>query len=224
MSDVGRQITVAMITRNEERAVAKVISDIRAAVPDAEIVVVDSSSDRTAQIAESLGARVILQLPPRGYGPAMDTALRSSEREVIVTLDCDDTYPVNFIEPMARMIIEDGYDLVDGSRLAEKPEAMPWINYLANWFFALIASAVFFRRVRDLHSGMRAYRKGSIENLHYDAQGAALPVELLLRSIRGGYKVKEISIPYRERIGQSTMRPFSSAWWTMRRILISRFA
>ena len=224
MSEVGRQITVAMITRNEERAVAKVISDIRTAVPDAEIVVVDSSSDSTAQIAESLGARVILQLPPRGYGPAIDTALRSSEREVTVTLDCDDTYPVNFIEPMARMIIEDGYDLVDGSRLAEKPEAMPWINYLANWFFALVASAVFFRRVRDLHSGMRAYRKGLIKNLHYDAQGAALPVELLLRSIRHGYKVKVISIPYRERIGQSTMQPLSSAWWTMRRILVSRFA
>src|SRR5208337_2926867 len=98
MSEVSRQITVAMISRNEERAVAKVIRDVREAVPDAEIVIVDSSSDNTAQIAESLGARVILQLPPRGYGPAMDAALRSSEREVTVTLDCDDTYPVDFIE------------------------------------------------------------------------------------------------------------------------------
>jgi glycosyltransferase involved in cell wall biosynthesis len=224
MSDVSRQITVAMITRNEERAVAKVISDIREAVPDAEIVVVDSSSDSTAQIAESLGARVILQLPPRGYGPAMDKALRSGKREVVVTLDCDDTYPVDFIEPMARMIIEEGYDLVDGSRLVDKPDAMPWINYLANWFFALLASAVFFHRVRDLHSGMRAYRRSLIENLHYDMNGAALPVELLLLPIRHGYKVKVIDIPYKERIGQSTMRPLESAWWTMRRIFLSRFA
>src|SRR5208282_3043727 len=208
----------------EERAVGKVIGDIRRAAPEAAIVIVDSSSDSTPTIAESMGARVIRQVPARGYGPAMDRALHAADREVIVTLDCDDAYPVNFIEPMARMIVEDGYDLVDGSRLAGKPEAMPWINYLANWFFALIASAVFFRRVRDLHSGMRAYRKGLIDNLHYDALGAALPVELLLRSIRHGYKVKVISIPYRERIGQSTMRPLSSAWWTMRRILISRFA
>jgi glycosyltransferase involved in cell wall biosynthesis len=224
MSRVSHQITVAMITRNEVRAVAKVISDVRQVVPNAEIVIVDSSSDSTAHIAESLGARVILQLPPRGYGPAMDTALRSGQGEVVVTLDCDDTYPVDFIKPMARLIIEDGYDLVDGSRLAEKPDAMPWINYLANWFFALLASVLFFRRVRDLHSGMRAYRRGLIESLHYDVNGAALPVELLLRSIRDGYKVKEINIPYRERIGQSTMRPFQSAWWTMRRIFVSRFA
>lgn len=224
MSDVGHQITVAMITRNEERAVAKVIGDVRRSVPEAEIVVVDSSSDNTARIAESLGARVIVQLPPRGYGPAMGIALRSSERDVVVTLDCDDTYPVDYIEPMAHMIIKDGYDLVDGSRLAAKPAAMPWVNYLANWVFALLASALFFHRVRDLHSGMRAYRRSMIETLDYDVNGAALPVELLLRPIRRGYKVNVIDIPYRERIGQSTMRPFESAWWTMRRIYFSRFA
>ena len=101
---------------------------------------------------------------------------------------------------------------------------MPWINYLANWGFALLASLVFFHRVRDLHSGMRAYRKSLLDNLPYTVNGAALPVELLLRPIRRGYKVKVITIPYRERIGESTMRPLQSAWWTLRRICISRFA
>jgi len=224
VSSISRRVSVAMITRNEERAVGKVIGDIRRAAPEAEIVIVDSSSDRTATIAESLGARVIRQFPARGYGPAMDQALRAAEREVVITLDCDDTYPVEFIEPMARMVLEDGFDLVDGSRLAGKPEAMPWINYLANWGFALLASLVFLHRVRDLRSGMRAYRKSLLDNLTYTVNGAALPVELLLRPIRRGYKVKVITIPYRERIGQSTMRPLQSAWWTLRRICLSRFA
>ena len=71
-------LTVAMITRNEMGAISKVIGDIRHAVPGAEILVVDSSSDRTAEVAQELGARVIKQFPPRGYGPAMDTALRSA--------------------------------------------------------------------------------------------------------------------------------------------------
>ena len=173
MEAIGKRITVAMISMNEERAVAKVIGDIRNLLPDAEIVVVDSSSDHTAEIAQSLGARVIRQFPPRGYGPAMDTALRSSGREVIVTLDCDDTYPVEFIEPMARIVLEDGYDLVDGSRLAGKPAAMPWINFFANWGFALLASLAFLHRIRDLHSGMRAYRKSLIDRIDYDMHGAA---------------------------------------------------
>jgi glycosyltransferase involved in cell wall biosynthesis len=224
VSEIGKRVTVAMITMNEEGAVGKVIGDIQKVVPDAEIVIVDSSSDRTAEIAQALGARVIKQFPPRGYGPAMDRALLASEREVVVTLDCDDTYPVEFIEPMARMVLEDGYDLIDGSRLAGKPAAMPWINYFANWSFAFIASIAFLHRIRDLHSGMRAYRKTLLDRIRYDVNGAALPVELLLRPIREGYKVKVITIPYRPRIGESTMRPLQSAWWTLKRICHSRFA
>jgi glycosyltransferase involved in cell wall biosynthesis len=212
-----------MITMNEEKAVGKVIADIRAALPAAEILIVDSSRDATPTIATSLGATVVRQFPPKGYGRAMDLALRSFTRAVAVTMDCDDTYPVNYIETMARMVRERGYDLVDGSRLRRKPEAMPWSNYLANWGFAAIASILFARRLTDLHSGMRAYRKGVVERLGYDPDGAALPVDLLLRAIRKGFKVTSIFIPYRERIGQSTMRPFESACWTARRILGARF-
>jgi glycosyltransferase involved in cell wall biosynthesis len=217
-------LTVAMITRNEEKAIAKVIGDIRRVVPEAEVLVVDSSSDRTAEVAEELGARVIRQLPPRGYGPAMDTALRSASGKVVVTLDCDDTYPAGEIPALARLVLEEGYDLVDGSRLKSKPAAMPWLNYFANFGFAVLASLLFLRRVTDLHSGMRAYRKSLIDSLSYRAQGAALPVELLLRPIKMGKRFKVVYIDYRERVGQSTMRPLQSAWWTLRRILAVRFS
>jgi glycosyltransferase involved in cell wall biosynthesis len=216
-------LTVAMITRNEEGAIAKVIEDIRRVVPDAEILVVDSSEDATADIAQRLGARVIRQYPPRGYGPAMDTALRGGVGKVIVTLDCDDTYPARQIPVLARLVLEEGYDIVDGSRLKGKPSAMPWINYFANMAFGLLASLLFFRWVTDLHSGMRAYRKTMIDELTYRANGAALPVELLLRPLKMGKKFKVIPIDYRERVGQSTMRPFQSAWWTLKRILSVRF-
>jgi glycosyltransferase involved in cell wall biosynthesis len=217
-------LTVAMITRNEEKAIAKVIGDIHQAVPEAEILVIDSSSDRTADIAQELGARVIRQFPPRGYGPAMDLALRSGSGKVVVTLDCDDTYPTEMIPALARLVLEEGYDLVDGSRLNGKPRAMPWLNFFANWGFALLASLLFFRRVTDLHSGMRAYRKELIDQLVYQAKGPALPVELLLRPLKMGKKLKVVAIDYRERIGQTTMQPLASAWWTLRRILSVRFS
>jgi glycosyltransferase involved in cell wall biosynthesis len=217
-------LTVAMITRNEEKAIAKVIGDIRQVVPAAEILVVDSSEDRTAEIASGMGARVIRQFPAKGYGPAMDLALRSGKGKVVVTLDCDDTYPSEDIPRLARLVLEEGYDLVDGSRLKSKPKAMPWLNYLANWGFALMASVLFFRRVTDLHSGMRAYRKSLIEELHYKPKGPALPVELLLRPLKMGKKLKVVYIDYRERVGTSTMRPMSSAWWTLRRIIGVRLA
>jgi glycosyltransferase involved in cell wall biosynthesis len=217
-------LTVAMITKNEERAVGKVIETVRQTVPGCEILVVDSSSDSTATIAETLGARVIRQCPPRGYGPAMDKALRSARGDVVVTLDCDDTYPAPRIPEFARLVLEEGYDLVDGSRLKAKPDAMPWLNYLANFCFAALASLLFFRRLTDLHSGMRAYRKTMIDGLSYNERGAALPVELLLRPIKEGRRVKCLFIDYRERIGTSTLNPLPSAWWTLRRIFTVRFS
>ena len=216
-------ISVVMITKDEEKAAGKVIDDIKKAVPNAEIVIVDSSKDRTPDIAEKLGAKVIRQYPPRGYGRAMDLALRSASGEAIITIDCDDTYPVRMIPIFAQYIIEEGYDIVDGSRLKSKPEAMPWINFIANKGFAWLASLLFFKHITDLHSGMRAYRKSLIDGLGYNPDGAALPVELLLRPLKMGCKLKVVFIDYHERLGKSTMSPFESAWWTLKRILKSRF-
>ncbi len=212
-------ITVAMITMNEASSVAKVIKDIQAIVPEAEILIVDSSKDNTPMIAKACGAKVITQFPPQGYGPAMTCALRAATNEVIVTMDCDNTYPVQQIPYFASLILDRGYDLVDGSRLQKKPRFMPWLNYLGNVLFACIASLLFLRHFTDLHSGMRAYRKSMLDQLSYQAKGAALPVELLLKPVKLGYKVCTVFIDYHERIGTSTMQPLSTVWWTLKRII-----
>lgn len=213
-----KMISVVMISMNEEKAVAQVIADIRTHVPDAEIVVVDSSKDRTPEIAEQAGARVIRQFPPQGYGKAMEVALRSGRGDVIITLDCDSTYPASQIPVLAKMVLAEGWDLVDASRLKEKPTAMPWVNYLGNRFFAAVASVLFRRPLTDLHSGMRAYRRSMIEQLEFQAKGAALPVELLLLPIRLGYRVTTHFIEYFDRLGTSTMNPIDTCKWTIWRI------
>jgi glycosyltransferase involved in cell wall biosynthesis len=216
-------ISVVMITMNEEKAIKSVVLDIKKYAPEAEILIVDSSKDKTPKIAKSLGVKVIRQFPPKGYGPAMDLALCSASGDAIVTLDCDNTYPASIIPELARYILEKNYDLVDASRLKNKPEAMPWINYIANIGFAILASILFFRHLTDLHSGMRAYKKEIINSIKYNSAGAALPVELLLRPIKLGYKLKVVYIDYDERVGQSTMRPLESAYWTLKRIFKVRF-
>jgi glycosyltransferase involved in cell wall biosynthesis len=216
-------ISVVMITMNEEQAIRTVVGDIKKYAPGSEILIVDSSTDRTPEIAISLGVKVIRQYPPKGYGPAMDLALRSASGDAIVTMDCDNTYPADMIPVLAGYILDGGYDIADGSRLKSKPEAMPFANYIANAGFAFIASILFFRRITDLHSGMRAYRRSMLNSLKYNPEGAALPVELLLLSIMMGYKLKVVHIKYYDRMGQSTMMPLQSAWWTLKRILGVRF-
>jgi len=207
-----------MISMNEEKAVGQVIAGIRAHAPDAEIVVVDSSKDRTPEIAEKAGARVIRQFPPQGYGKAMEIALRSGKGDVVITLDCDNTYPASQIPVLEKMITDAGWDVVDASRLKVKPRAMPWRNYIGNRLFALVASMLFRRKVTDLHSGMRAYRKTMLDALDFQAKGAALPVELLLLPIKLGYKVTTHFIEYFDRVGVSTMNAFDTCKWTAWRI------
>ena len=211
------KLTVSMITMNEEGAIRKVVEDIRRVVPEAEILVVDSSRDRTPEIAAELGCRVLRQFPPKGYGPAMDRALREASGDIVITLDCDDTYPVEAIPALVDGIAE-GYDLVDGSRVRRRPKAMPLANFFANRVFAVTARLLHGIRSTDLHSGMRAYRKTMLDQVAWDHQGPALPVDLLLIPYRAGFKVKEIGIDYRERIGATTLHRFSSTWWTFKRI------
>ena len=173
------QLTVAMITMNEEAAIAKVVADIRAAAPAAEILVVDSSKDRTPEIAAELGCRVVRQFPPRGFGPAMDRALREAKGDVVLTLDCDDTYPAAAI-PDFVAAIEAGADLVDGNRIWRRLPAMPLSNFVANRAFGVVARLACRSRSMDLHSGMRAYRKSMLDALRWDPNGGErLPVELV---------------------------------------------
>jgi hypothetical protein len=211
-------LTVGMISMNEEGAVGGVIDDIKKHAPEAEILLVDSSKDSTPQIAEERGARVVRQVPPKGYGPAMDRLLYETKTDVIVTMDCDGTYPADRILEFHRMI-EEGADLVNGTRTHHRPEAMPLANYVANRVFAETARILHGVPTTDVHSGMRAYRTSMLRGIDVDPKGPALPVELLVVPARFGYRIVEVDIPYFERIGTTTLHRFDSTKWTFKRLL-----
>jgi glycosyltransferase involved in cell wall biosynthesis len=226
---MSQLISVAMITMNEEQAVARVIEDIRDALHgrEYEIVIVDSSRDATPSIAAGQGARVLRQFPPQGYGRAMDRVLHESQGEVVVTLDCDGTYPAEEIPFLADMVLSGQCDVVNASRLEGRPASMPLANYLANWLFAVTGRLLVGVKSTDLHSGMRAYSRRVIQEVEFDPNGPALPVELLLKPALRGFRLREVFIPYHERIGETTLRRWSSAVWTFRRIIrlaFSRFS
>jgi glycosyltransferase involved in cell wall biosynthesis len=187
-------------------------------------VIVDSSRDSTAEIAEQMGARVIRQFPPRGYGHAMARVLQECLGEVTVTLDCDGTYPANEIPRLADLVLSGQYDLVNASRLEKRPAAMPWPNYLANWLFAITGWLLVGVKSTDLHSGMRAYSRQVIERVQVDPNGPALPVDLLLKPALMGFRIHEVFIPYGERIGATTLQRWTSTLWTFRRIFRLAFS
>jgi SAM-dependent methyltransferase len=214
-------LTVGMISMNEASSVGGVIDGIRHGAPEAEVLLVDSSKDETPDIARARGARVVRQVPPRGYGPAMWRLLNEATTDVIVTMDCDGTYPADRILEL-HALIEDGADLVNASRTRHRPDAMPLPNFLANRVFAATTRAVHGLPTTDVHSGMRAYRTSMLRALDLDPSGPALPVDLIVLPARMGYRIVELDIPYHDRIGQSTLNRFDSTLWTFRRILRAR--
>ena len=199
-------LSVVMGTYNEEAAIETVITDIQDVTDGlAEIVCVDGSSDRTPDIARELGARVIEQ-EPQGYGVAVRAALLAAERPVVVTTDCDDTYPMEQL-PEFLDAINDGYDVVSGDRLYHGAETMPTLNRFGNRAFAALASALMGRRVHDTTTGMRAYRRELIEKIEW-TENTGLSAELLIRPVMREYRVRELPIEYSERKGETKLDPF----------------
>lgn len=201
------KVSVVMGTRNEEKAIEKVIKDIKSVTNDqAEIIVVDGSKDRTPKIAEGLGAKVIRQ-EPKGYGIAVRLALLSATRDIIITTDCDDTYPMEDI-PKFVMLIEEGYDVVSGSRLSKNIDTMPIFNRFGNWLFATITSILYGIKVTDVTTGMRAYRRNVVRDIDW-TENVGLSAELLFRPALRKYKIIEIPIDYRERLGDTKLNPIT---------------
>ena len=200
-------VSVVMGTYNEEAAVGRVLSAIEDVTDGAaEIVCVDGSTDRTAEIAREHGARVIEQ-EPQGYGVAVEAALAAVERPVIVTTDCDGTYPMDAL-PAFLAAINAGYDVVSGDRLYYGAKTMPAVNRLGNHGFALLGSALLGERIHDTTTGMRAYRREVIRDIDW-TENTGLSAELLIRPLARGYAVREMPIEYGKRLGETTLDPLS---------------
>jgi glycosyltransferase involved in cell wall biosynthesis len=199
-------LTVVMGTYNEEEAIESVLTDVeRVTDGAANVICVDGSSDRTPEIAREHGARVIEQ-EPQGYGVAVKAAVEAADRPVVVTTDCDDTYPMERL-PEFLDLINDGFDVVSGDRLYHGAETMPALNRLGNHLFALGASVLAGHYVHDTTTGMRAYRRHVIQKIEW-TENTGLSAELLLRPLMRGYDVREQPIEYDERLGETKLDPF----------------
>ena len=210
-------VAVVMITRNEERAIEKVVRDAMDELPGAEIFVIDGSDDGTPEIAARAGATVVRE-PGGGFGPALHAALMTPSRPIIATVDADDTYPSTAFPKLVDLIRE-GWDVVGTDRLgARPPAAMPLANWVANSVFSALGSLRAGARLRDVHSGQRAYRAEVLHSFDWDYTGLAFPVDLLLWPALEGLRVTEIPIVYSPRVGETTLHRWSSGRATIRRL------
>jgi glycosyltransferase involved in cell wall biosynthesis len=199
------KVSIIIPTLNEEKAIGKVLAEMPKDSID-EVIVVDSSSDATAKVAQGLGASIASE-KRIGYGRALQTGLERARGDIVVYMDGDYTYDSKDIPLIVDPILSGKYDVAIGNRLNRRmhPEAMSFINRFGNLLISLAFSLLFMTKVYDTQSGMRAIRKGLLKNYVPKDLGMPYVTEQLIRLIKNGARVCNVPISYRVRIGSTKL-------------------
>ena len=192
---------------NEEKGLPLVVREYEDVV-DEIIIEDDGSSDGTYRAAELLeGSKVKLFRHEKNAGKvaALRTGVEHAIGDIIIFTDADYTYPARFVPDLIREI-EDGADLVLGARLQDR-DNIPAFNRIGNNIFSFLATYISCMRIQDSQTGMRAFRRSMFDKLDVRAKGLEFETKMTVRAAKLGYKIVEIPIEYRERVGKSKLNP-----------------
>jgi glycosyltransferase involved in cell wall biosynthesis len=222
------ELSVVMPCLNEERTVgvcvAKALRTMRELGVEGEVVVVDNgSTDRSVELAEQAGARVVRH-PLRGYGNALRRGFAEARGRYIIMGDCDDSY--DFTD-LGRFVdgLRAGADVVMGNRMRGeiKPGAMPWLHRrVGNPGLSWLVNLLFRTDAHDVYCGMRGFRRDAVGRMNLHMPGMELAPEMVIKSALAGLAVEEIPITLwpdgRDR--RPHLRSFRDGWRGLRFILI----
>jgi dolichol-phosphate hexosyltransferase len=218
-----RRITVVIPCLNEERGIVEVLRRMPSFVD--EVIVVDNdSTDRTAELALSHGARVIHE-KIRGYGRAYKTGLLHSKGDIIVTLDGDHSYPPDAISYLLEVFLRSEVRFLSASRFPLKNKAaMSFKHRLGNKLLSVAMSFLYFRWVQDSQSGMWVFEREILNEMDLVSDGMAFSEEIKIEAIlkrRVGFK--EIYIDYSNRMGEIKLQPYRDGLRNLSFLVRKRF-
>jgi glycosyltransferase involved in cell wall biosynthesis len=218
-----RRITVVIPCLNEEKGIVEVLARMPAFV-DEVIVVDNNSTDRTAELAKSGGARVLRE-EVIGYGRAYKTGLFEAKGDIIVTLDGDHSYPPDAISYLLEAFRHSQVRFLSASRFPLKnKEAMSFKHWCGNKLLSMAMSILYLRWVRDSQSGMWVFERSALEEMRLVSDGMAFSEEIKIEAIRKkNIGFKEIYIDYSNRMGEIKLKPWRDGFRNLQFLLRKRF-
>jgi glycosyltransferase involved in cell wall biosynthesis len=184
---------------NEETAIAKVVSDFRAALPHARIYVYDNNStDRTALEARAAGA-IVRHEALQGKGHVVRRMFADVDAEAYVLVDGDDTYEAEAAPAMVRLLFDRQLDMVSATRGAEQAEAYRPGHRFGNALLSGIVRRVFGRGASDLLSGYRVFSRRFVKSFPALAAGFETEAEFTIHALALHMPMREMRTTYRGR-------------------------
>jgi hypothetical protein len=194
-----------------------------------EVLIVDSSTDKTAEIALSKGARV-LKTPKRGLGRAYIDSLPYVRGKYLILGDCDCTYDFRNIEPFVDKFRRGGGFFM-GSRFRGfiEPGAMPALHrYLGTPVTTWILNVLFSSHFSDIHCGMRGITRSAMERMGLRSQSWEYASEMVLKSVHMRLRTDEVPIRFlKDREGRLShlkrggwFSPWAAAWINLRAMFV----
>lgn len=218
------ELSIVMPCLNEVRTVGICVGKARRFLEEhevsGEVLVADNgSTDGSAELAASLGARVV-HVPERGYGAALARGIAEARGRYVLMGDSDDSYDYTDLRPYLHELRQ-GADVVMGNRFRGgiAPGAMkPLHRWFGNPALTLVARLLFRVPCGDVYCGQRAFRKEAVQGLKLEARGMEFALEMLIKATLSGLKVAEVPITLQPdgRGRASHLRTFRDGWRSLR--------
>jgi glycosyltransferase involved in cell wall biosynthesis len=211
------RVAVLVPCFNEEAAVARVVADFRAALPEAVIYVYDNNStDRTAGVAGAAGA-VVRRETRRGKGHVVRRMFADVEADVFVLVDGDATYDAASAPALTGMLLEGRLDMIAAARVYHDEAASPAVHRFGNWLFSAFFEWVFASPFTDILTGYRVFSRRFVKSFPVLSRGFEIEIELAAHALDLELPVAEMPTPYYRRPAGSTSK--LNAWRDGTRIL-----
>ncbi|MBQ8597597.1 MAG: glycosyltransferase [Lachnospiraceae bacterium] len=195
------KIAVLIPCYNEEKTIAKVVADAKAALPEAVIYVYDNNStDRTVELAKEAGA-VVRHEYMQGKGNVIRRMFREIEAQCYIMVDGDDTYPMEFAPEMVDKVLNYNADMVVGDRLSStyfEENKRPFHN-MGNSLVRASINHLFGCKIKDIMTGYRAFSYGFVKTFPVLSKGFEIETEMTIHAVYNHLQIENVVVEYRDR-------------------------
>lgn len=195
------KIAVLIPCYNEEQTVAKVVRDVKNALPEAAVYVYDNNStDRTVELARAAGATVRFEYK-QGKGNVIRRMFREIDAECYLMLDGDDTYPLDCARQLVDKVLLHNADMVVGDRLSSTyftENKRPFHNF-GNSLMRSGINSLFHSDIKDIMTGYRAFSYEFVKTFPVFSKGFEIETEMTIHAVNYNMQVENVIVEYRNR-------------------------